>query len=565
MENKPLNVVLLWHMHQPEYRNLATGEYHLPWTYLHAIKDYADMAAHLERHSGARAVVNFAPILLDQIEDYASRIKECLRDSCVIPDPLLNSLISDKPFIKDKAERLSLILACSKVNEERLIKRYPPFENLIQIARKLSTQDAVCYLDPQFFIDLVVWYHLAWMGETIRKDNAVINRLIDKGHDFSPEDRRALIEVISETLSNIIPRYRKLAEEGKVELIMSPYAHPMLPLLLDFNSMREAIPEAALPETPEYPGGEARARWHIEEGLRTFEHYFGHKPIGCWPSEGGVSTATVKLLDEYGFKWAASGDNVLSNSGQTEICDAEGDDCRHVPYSIEGSDIRLFFRDDGLSDLIGFTYSNWHADDAVGDLIQHLKNIRTHCKNPAESVVSIILDGENAWEYYPENAHYFLDALYQRLSEDPDLNLTTYSNYLETQSNSKQLPRLVAGSWVYGSFSTWMGDPDKNRAWDLLCEAKLAYDAHLQAHPDAASNPELLKQLAVCEGSDWFWWFGDYNSSSSVRDFDDLYRLNLQNLYRLMDRSPPAELDEPISKGTESSETEAGGVMRRGG
>jgi len=151
------------------------------------------------------------------------------------------------------------------------------------------------------------------------------------------------------------------------------------------------------------------------------------------------------------------------------------------------------------------------------------------------------------------------------LSEDPDLNLTTYSNYLETQSNSKQLPRLVAGSWVYGSFSTWMGDPDKNRAWDFLCEAKLAYDAHLLTHPDAGSNPELLKQLAVCEGSDWFWWFGDYNSSSSVRDFDDLYRLNLRNLYRLMDRSPPSELDEPISKGTESSDAEAGGVMRRGG
>ena len=565
MQNKPLNVVLLWHMHQPEYRNLATGEYHLPWTYLHAIKDYADMAAHLERHPGARAVVNFAPILLDQIDDYASRIEECLRNNCIIPDPLLNALISDEPFLTSKAERLKLILACTKVNEERLIKRYPLFENLIQIAHKLSTEDSVCYLDPQFFIDLIMWYHLAWMGETIRRDNLNVNQLINKGRDFSSEDRRMLLEIISETLGNIIPRYRKLAEEGKVELIMSPYAHPMLPLLLDFNATREAMPDATLPETAAYPGGEARARWHIEEGLRTFEHYFGHKPIGCWPSEGGVSTATIQLLEEYGFKWTASGDNVLSHSGQTEICDTEGDDCRHVPYSIEGHDIRLFFRDDGLSDLIGFTYSNWHADDAVGDLINHLHNIRAHCKNPAESIVSIILDGENAWEYYPENAHYFLDALYRRLSEDPDLNLETYSHYLETQSNSKPLPRLVAGSWVYGNFSTWMGDPDKNRAWDLLCDAKLAYDAYLQAHPDARSNSRLQKQLAVCEGSDWFWWFGDYNASNSVKDFDDLYRLNLRNLYHLMDRSPPAELDKPISKGTENSGAEAGGVMRRGG
>ena len=565
MENKPLNVVLLWHMHQPEYRNLATGEYHLPWTYLHAIKDYADMAAHLERHSGARAVVNFAPILLDQIKDYATRIREYLGSGRQIPDPLLNSLISDEPFLSDSGERLRLIQACAKVNEERLIKRYPLFENLIRIARQLSTEDSVDYLYRQFFIDLIVWYHLAWMGESIRKENLVINRLINKGRDFSPDDRRELLEIIAETLGNITPRYRKLADEGKVELIMSPYAHPMLPLLLDFNSTREAMPDADLPETATYPGGIERSRWHIEEGLRTFEQHFGRKPVGCWPSEGGISTATVGLLDEYGFKWAASGDNVLSNSGQTEIYNIEGQNCRHGPYSLKGHDIRLFFRDDGLSDLIGFTYSNWHADDAVGDLAHHLHTIRAQCQNPGESVVSIILDGENAWEYYPENAHYFLDALYERLSEDPDINLTTYSSYLETQQKHKTLPSLVAGSWVYGTFSTWMGDADKNRAWDLLCDAKVAYDAHLEATPEAGSNPDLLKQLAVCEGSDWFWWFGDYNSSSSVRDFDDLFRLNLQNLYRLMGHTPPAELEQPVSMGAESSDAEAGGVMRRGG
>jgi alpha-amylase/alpha-mannosidase (GH57 family) len=563
MQNEPLNVVFLWHMHQPEYRNLATGEYHLPWTYLHAIKDYADMAAHLERQTGAKAVVNFAPILLDQIDDYATKINDCLDSDRTIPDPLLNSLISEHPFAN--SDRLKLIQACTKVNEERLVKRYPHFEKLIEITHHFSTQESVDYLDRQFFIDLVVWYHLAWMGETIRKDSLVINRLIDKGRRFSSQDRRALLEVIAETLSNIIPRYRALADEGKVELIMSPYAHPMVPLLLDFNSAREAMPDAPLPETTEYPGGEARARWHIEEGLRTFKKYFGRKPIGCWPSEGGVSKATTDLLEEYGFKWAASGDNVLSNSGQTEVCNAEGEDCRHVPYTIEGNNIRLFFRDDGLSDLIGFTYSSWHADDAVGDLIHHLRNIRTHCKNPSKSVVSIILDGENAWEYYPENAHYFLDALYRRLSEDSDLNLTTYSDYLKTQSNSKPLPRLVAGSWVYGSFSTWIGDPDKNRAWDILCKAKATYDKYLLSHPDARSNAKLLKQLAVCEGSDWFWWFGDYNASTSVRDFDDLYRLNLRNLYQQMDIEPPAELNSPISQGTEAPSAEAGGVMRRGG
>ncbi|MGF1642488.1 MAG: glycoside hydrolase [Thiotrichales bacterium] len=562
-----INVVLMWHMHQPEYRDLARREYQLPWTYLHATKDYVDMAAHLETHPGARAVVNFAPILLEQLEDYARQIDANLTSGTRIDDFLLNALISDLDFESSRDARLRLLEACTKANEQRLIARFPAFETLVGIARQFAASTLVEYLHKQFFTDLVVWYHLAWMGETVRLSDPQVKRLTEQRRDFTPDDRRALLAVIGRQLTTVVPRYRALAEAGRVELAMSPYAHPMLPLLLDFKSMREALPDAALPESIGYPDGEVRARWHLDEGLRVFERCFGRKPTGIWPSEGGVSAPVVRLLDEYGFKWLATGDSVLRHSLQRHAHETPHgtlDPCRHVAYQIDDCDSLLFFRDDGLSDLIGFTYSNWHAEDAVGDLINHIHNIRVACSEPDRRTVSIILDGENAWEYYPANGYYFLDALYRRLGADPLINLTTFDALPRAKLVVRPLPGLVSGSWVYGNFATWMGDQYKNRAWDLLCEAKQAVDAHWAAHPAARDDRELLEQLAVCEGSDWFWWFGDYNPAQSVKDFDRLYRQNLRNLYRLIGCPAPAALDIPLSAGDHTASVESGGVMRRG-
>ncbi len=558
----PINVVFLWHMHQPEYRDLATGQYQLPWTYLHAIKDYTDMAWHLEDKPAARAVVNFAPVLLDQLHNYSRQIQSYFEQDRPIGDELLYSLVSDDQMVLMGTKKL--IESCSRVNEERLMLRFPELERLSKLAKDfLDYPESPCYLNKRFFSDLVVWYHLAWMGETVRKENIVVRRLMEKGQGFTLDDRRALLEVIGSLVSNIIPRYKALHEAGKVELAMSPYAHPILPLLLEVDSAREAMPEAVLPER-DYPGGLARSEWHLQQGIDTFEEHFGVKPEGCWPSEGGVSDAAVIQAGKAGFKWVASGQQVLDNSLALKVNEgtlSEGV-CRHRPYRLEGdSSPNMYFRDDGLSDLIGFNYSTWHADDAVGDLLNHIHAIQDQCLDSAGSTVSIILDGENAWEYYPENAWYFLDGLYDRFGKDPRINLTTYSALSGEAQQATPLQSIVAGSWVYGSFSTWIAEPDKNRGWEYLCDAKEAYDS-LPA--EKAKDSKVLLQLAVCEGSDWFWWFGDYNPSESVSDFDILYRKNLQNLYRLMGLEAPAYLEESISRGNEESGVETGGVMRRG-
>lgn len=560
-----LRVVLAWHMHQPQYRDLITGVYRLPWTYLHAVKDYVDMAAHLEACPGARAVVNFAPILLEQISDYAEQTRGYLNNAQPISDPLLAALVSPVlPVVND--QRAALIRACLRANEQRLIQRFTPFNKLAQIARLVvDNPDVLTYLDDQFLADILVWYHLAWLGESVRREDGRVLRLQEKGSGFSLQDRSELLGVIADVLESVLPRYRKLAEAGRVELSVTPYAHPILPLLLDIRSAREAMPEAPLPELKAYPGGLERARRHVEEGIETFETHFGFRPSGCWPAEGGVSSAALALLGELGFDWVASGQSVLHNSLQrtgTAWETPEGPALYH-PYRAENPGPACFFRDDGLSDLIGFTYANWHADDAVADLIRHLETIASHCAHPEQNVVSIILDGENAWEYYPENGQFFLSALYKRLAEHPGLDLTTFSACVDSEVQIRTLGELVAGSWVYGTFSTWIGDKDKNRGWDMLGEAKRAFDEAVAEGRLMGRRLQLAeRQLAVCEGSDWFWWFGDYNPADTVSDFEQLFRRHLSNLYQLIGVVPPEYLSHTFTTG--KGRPQMGGVMRPG-
>lgn len=556
-----LKLVLCWHMHQPQYSEPMGGMYQLPWTYLHAIKDYVDMAWHLENVPGAKAVVNFAPTLLEQLADYDEQLKGRFKGTGRLKDPLLIALDSPVQPVHIE-ERKTLILACLRANDEKLIQPFPHFSHLVEMARWAMDEPArINYLNDQFMIDLLVWYHLVWMAESVRRSDVRIQALMKKGRIFTFHDRRQLMIVIGELLHDLIPRYRRLAETGRVELSVTPYAHPIVPLLLDIKSTHEAMPGAELPDITEYPGGEERAHWHMEEGLRVFESFFGFRPKGCWPSEGAVSEATLKLVSQHGFEWAATGENVLRNSLKLS---GMSDESIHKPYKLPGASPAVFYRDDGLSDLIGFTYTKWGADDAVNDFIHHLLNIKKNTEGDHDRVVSVILDGENAWEYYSYNGYYFLQSLYRRLQEHPDIELTTFTEVLQKGVLPAKLPKMMGGSWVFGTYSTWIGDPDKNRGWDLLSEAKKTYDKVMATQQfDAETKQALERQLAICEGSDWFWWFGDYNSADSVSDFERLYRLHLSNLYQMLGEEVPQRLSEVVSQG--GGDMEQAGTMRRGG
>jgi alpha-amylase/alpha-mannosidase (GH57 family) len=560
---------LYWHMHQPDYRDTLTGEYVLPWTYLHAIKDYTDMAYHFEANSAARATFNFVPVLLDQLEDYVTQFK-----TNKIADPLLALLAEDDLHSISKEQRQLIIDSCFKCNHEKMLTPFPHYQALYNMAKALESngEEAFSYLSDQYFADLLVWYHLAWTGESIRRKNTFVQALMLKGQCFSLEERIDFFKLIGELIADLIPRYKKLQKSGQIEISSTPHFHPILPLLLDFKSTRDAMPYAPLPHHPQYPGGKARAHAHIKAAKDSHKERFGEYPVGMWPAEGGVSHAALLLLAEHDVKWAATGQGVLANSLYKSFENYEilnKDDYLYQPYRVanDTNEIVCFFRDDHLSDKIGFEYSKLHASEAVADFVGTLEGIYQANTTDKSRIVSVILDGENAWEYFPYNAYYFLSELYAALASHPDIEMTTFSDLVgkpdKAQGELTTLPAIAAGSWVYGSFSTWIGSTEKNHGWDLLCEAKKVYDHVMEKgflEPEEVKNCEL--QLAICEGSDWFWWFGDYNSSVSVDSFDRLYRRNLSNLYRLLKKPIPEILNYAISVG--SGHPAVGGTMRRG-
>jgi alpha-amylase/alpha-mannosidase (GH57 family) len=549
-------------MHQPDYQVSPNDDYQQPWTYLHTIKDYVDMAMHLESVPEAKAVINFTPVLLDQIDDYAKQLSNYIdNNDAVIRDPLLAAL-ADPTNHENGNSRVDLIDWCMRAHKERVIDRYPAYKMLVEINNQLhDNKYGHQYLSDQYVADLLVWYHLGWIAELVKKTDIRIKRLIKKAHYFDSNDRTELIAVIAELLCSVIPRYQALAKAGQIELTTTPYAHPIVPLLLDFDSASEAVPGIQKPKTKNYPGGLERANWHIQKGIEKFVHHFNFAPSGCWPSEGSLSTHTCKLLQDHGFEWTASGMNVFRNSVNSHT-DSKLKLSEHKANQLDGQKLTCFFRDDELSDLIGFEYSSWHADDAVANLVHRLLAVGERTTNKQDSVISIILDGENAWEHYPENGYYFLSALYKKLSAHPKINLTTYSEFLGSSTSRQSLPNLVAGSWVYGTFTTWIGCKEKNLAWDMLCEAKVVFDEKIASNDLSEKEvTDATFQLAKCEGSDWFWWFGDYNPSISVSSFEILFRDNLIYLYKILHANPPDYLYTSFTSGSSSSTEE--GTMRR--
>ena len=557
--DKRLTLVLLWHMHQPQFRDPRSGEFSHPWVYLHALKDYSDMAAHLEAHRGVRAVVNLVPVLLDQLEDYA---EQC--ESGKIRDRLLRALAREDLDRLGPEDRNFLLDQCFRANHTKMIEPFAPFKRLRDLYQYARAQggDPSRYLSGQYFADLVTWYHLVWTGETVRRAHEPVVRLMSRAEAFTHAERMELFQLIGVTLRGVVDRYRRLAQSGQVELSSTPHYHPIGPLLLDFACARETMPEAPLPAAPAYPGGRMRTCWHLRRAVESHRARFGAEPAGIWPAEGALSMPFARLLAEQGVRWVASGEGVLANSlVRSGLPTDQRDRYLYRPYRLEGGPA-CFFRDERLSDLIGFEYKGWHGADAAGHFIAQLEQILEQAPAGEEPVVSVILDGENAWEYYPYNAYYFLHDLYAALEAHPRIRTATCSEVLARDSALPTLPQLAAGSWVHGNLSVWIGSPDKNRAWDLLAMVKQSYDLVTASGRLSAEEAEAVsRQLAVCEGSDWFWWFGDYNPRESVEVFDRLFRANLVRLYELLKLTPPRELAERVSLGAVDARTT--GAMRR--
>ena len=540
-------------MHQPDYRHPETGHFTLPWTLLHALKDYTDMASHLERHPTIRCTVNFVPVLLAQIEDYCDQLA-----TRQWRDPLLRILTWPDTHQLDQADRRWLLDMAFRCHAPTMLEPFAPYRRLRDLLAFVRDQDAdsLEYLSAQYYADLATWYVLAWSGESLRRGTGPFATLMAKGGSFDMRDREALVGEMRSVLEGLIPRYRALADRGQIELSCTPAHHPLAPLMLDFGVAREAQPDCPLPSAPGYPGGRSRVEAHLQLAQHSHRQRFGQAPRGLWPAEGALSMAFLRQIADAGFSWTASSRGVLEHSA------GPGADTGvpwQAPEGIAG-DITLFFRNEHLSDLIGFEYATWHGRDAAAHFMSELNTL--HARTP-EALIPVFLDGENAWEYYPYNGWYFFNDLYESIARHPAITTVTLTEAAELhRPRRRRLPGLTAGSWVFGTLSTWIGSPDKNHAWELLCEVKHCADRVLEnAAVEASQRQQIMALLAVCESSDWFWWLGDYNASESVNAFESLFRDNIRALYRLLGLPAPSSLDHPLSRG--GGAPESGGTMRR--
>ncbi|MDP2808277.1 MAG: glycoside hydrolase family 57 protein, partial [bacterium] len=397
---------------------------------------------------------------------------------------------------------------------------------------------------------LQVWFNLAWIDPLHFKERPELAKLKAKGRNFTSEDKDWLLKQQMEILASIIPAYKKAWDQKAIEISASPFYHPILPLLCDTQTARECMPGAPLPERFSYPGD---AKAQIVSGLDYMEKLFGRRPNGMWPSEGSVSEKTVELIQQAGVKWMASDEKIweqsLGKAGRNREDPGEAGQFYRSHIWEQAAKTRLFFRDQQLSDLIGFAYYGWDGQAAARDLVGRLeKKADAFGSKAADHIVPVILDGENAWEAFPADGQIFLDQLYQQLSQNPKLNCCTFSQYLEQNPEPGKMSRIFPGSWINRDFSIWIGQEEDNRAWNLLLAARQAIE-HKKESIDPAVMPEITRELHIAEGSDWCWWYGGNFSSENLEDFDILFRSHLQRIYQLLNIDAPRELFSPVSLG----------------
>jgi alpha-amylase/alpha-mannosidase (GH57 family) len=515
-----VKLAILWHMHQPYYEDLATGEHILPWVRLHAIKDYWGMAALLREFPGVRVTFNLVPSLVAQVQAFAAnRARDRHLEIGLKPAA---ELLPD--------EGRWMVANGFHAPYDQMIGPYPRYAQLHAYrmeGRAFAERD---------LRDLQVWHKLAWIDPDLLVGDARLVALIDKDRDFTEDDKAMLRGVELELLASVVPEYRDAGARGQVELSTSPFYHPILPLLCDSDAHLHAHPHAARPRVrfarPE------DARLQIERAIAFHEQAFGARPNGMWPSEGSVSDQAVRLIADAGLKWIATDEDILARS----LGQAMRPELLYRPYRLGESGPLALFRDHALSDRIGFHYKSWDAHAAAEDFVARVRDAGRRFSDATGgevATVPVILDGENAWEYYPGGGRPFLRALYGALERAPDIQTVTMTEAVG--GRDQLLPSIFPGSWINGDFYIWIGHRDDHRAWDQLSAARTTFDARA-AEVDAASRDRALEEILIAEGSDWFWWYGDDHSSDHDADFDDLFRRHLRNAYAALGAASPEDL-----------------------
>jgi alpha-amylase/alpha-mannosidase (GH57 family) len=512
-----LHLAIIYHMHQPYYKNLLTQESDLPWVRLHGVKDYLDMVQILEKFPKIKLTFNVVPSLFEQVEDYnRNQVKDKFFQLSAKPANQLTKL-----------EQEFILQNFFSINPDKVISFSPRYYQLYHKKRQGQEFNLADYLDLQ------VCFNLNWIDPSFRRSIPELKKVAAKERFFTEEDKQVVLAQQLEILKGIIPAYKSAQQNQQVEISVTPYYHPILPLLYDTSIAKEANKKTSLPkEEFKYP---LDAKYQINSAVEFYRQRFDIAPLGMWPSEEAVSEHIVPYIIQSGIKWIVTDEAILFKSLKLKKRDTK---LLYQPHLLKRKDgeLNAVFRDRNLSDLIGFVYHQMKEEDAVNNFMHHLENINKAFKGK-DILVTVALDGENAWEFFRNDGHDFLNLFYQRLSDADFVKTTTVSEYLKFKPADNPIKRLSAGSWIYGEFGKWIGNPHKVKAWEWLSQAR-------QAMAKTKKPSELAwKQMYILEGSDWFWWAGEDPDGS----FDRLYRLHLTNFYQLIDKEPPAYLSKPLA------------------
>ena len=545
-----IHLVVLWHMHQPQYRDPETGRYVLPWTRLHALKDYYGMVELLREFTNFHATFNIVPALGAQLEEYASgKFNE--------PWFSLACKNADELTREDKSEILSRAF---QVNHEHLMSRWPRLVELYEWSRPAGGAQALIAFTARDWRDLQLLSQLVWMEESWFQKNEVVSRLAAKGKDYTENDKSALREKQLELLRLILPAYRDAASRGQIEISTTPFYHPILPLLCDSDIARVANPSTPLPRRAFRRPEDAREQ--LQLARQYHEKTFGLKPPGLWPSEGSVSDQALSIAAEEGFQWFGTDEGVLGRTLNVGFFRDSGGipanaDRLFKPWRIQLGDksITGLFRDHHLSDLIGFVYSRMEAKAAAADLHSRLRLLGEKVSGNQPLTVCLFLDGENAWEYYPGNGREFLREFYRRIESDPDFRALTAGEAVAAAAEIPTSTGISPASWINANFDVWIGHSEDVTAWELLWDTREVYARGVEAYKTGrpgAPTETALKQahesLLAAEGSDWCWWFGPEHSTANDAEFDALYRKHLTEIYLALGQVAPEELAKPIKR-----------------
>ena len=543
-----LRVVVLWHQHQPFYKDLVSGEYRLPWVRLHALKDYYGMVKILDEFPDVHQTFNLVPSLITQIQDYAAGAAK---------DPFL--AIASKPACDlSSAERQFALRYLFQANPNNLIGRYPRYRELWERYRNAgeNPERALSDFQDHDLTDLQVLSQIAWFDEFFLTESSAA-ALIQKGRDYSLDDQQFVISHQRDLLAKVLPAHAEAAKKGSIEISTSAFYHPILPLVCDSDMGASSTPGLPLPQNRfKHPED---AREQLQRGLDLHQSVFGIRPRGVWPSEGSVSEEVFEIAHKLGVNWMATDEGVLARTLSLSFGrDHNGrlpQDAAEKLYTVHryesgDTEMNLIFRDHTISDLIGFVYSGMPAQDAANHLIHQIKQAAQSVLDQGrDALIPIILDGENTWEYYPQSGREFLRRFYDQLQRDPGIEAVTVSEAIERHREVNKLGSLVPGSWINANFNVWIGAPEDNCSWDYLFHARSFYDENAPRCSEA-QRKLAFEELLIAEGSDWNWWYGPEHSSANDREFDELYRKHLANVYQALGAIPPDHLAQPIS-GTE--------------